>query len=172
MTKSRSGHPEGPLEAVGMGWLEPHEVQQGEVKSLVPGEELLQSLMCGRSLESCGKHFVLMDAKSNMRQQLVLSTKKVNRILGFFRWSIVSWLKEVILSLYSAQLALPCLWCFPVGKRLEHTRDIALQSEMTEGLDQPSYEKRLRELRLFSPEKSRKLKYLLFYPYFIIYLCN
>lgn len=84
-------------------------------RSLMKSSKKWNALHVGRNNPiTNGKQLVLVATKSNMSQQWVLATKKVNRILVYFRWSIASWWKEVILPLYSALLR--PLWCFAVKK--------------------------------------------------------
>ncbi|KAJ7407443.1 hypothetical protein BTVI_63170 [Pitangus sulphuratus] len=99
---------------------------------------------------------VLVDYKLSMSQQV---DQEASGILGYLRKSVVSRLREVILSLYSA-LVKPHLQCCVQCWASCYKRDMELleqvqwrATEMMKGLGHLSWEERLRELDLFSLEK-------------------
>jgi len=104
---------------------------------------------------------VLVDKKLNTTQQCALAAQKVIHILGCTKISVVSRLREVILTLYSA-VVLPYLesciqlWSPQYRKDVELLEQVQRKAtKMVQELDHVSYEDRLRELGLFSLEKRR-----------------
>ncbi|KAK4825619.1 hypothetical protein QYF61_001299 [Mycteria americana] len=105
---------------------------------------------------------VLVDTKLNMRKQCALGTKMTNGVLGCIRQRIASRLMEAILPLYSVLVRSHLESCAqrwaPQYERdmdiLERIQQRAMKT--IKALEHLSFEERLRELGLFSLEKTRR----------------
>ncbi|GAB0178806.1 hypothetical protein GRJ2_000345900 [Grus japonensis] len=102
----------------------------------------------------------LVEEELDMNWQCALATQKANCILDCIKGRVTSRLREVILPLYSTLMRPHLEYCIQLcGPQYKKNMDLLERDQkdtrMIRGLEHLSSEERLRELGLFSLERSR-----------------
>ncbi|KAM9602767.1 uncharacterized protein ACIBXB_003571 [Morphnus guianensis] len=102
-----------------------------------------------------------VDGKLNMSQQCALAAQRANCVLGCIKYSIASWLREVIVPLCTALVQPHLKYCVQFWVP-QYKKDIKLSecvqrraTKVVKGLEGKVYEGQLMSLGLFSSEKRR-----------------